>query len=184
MYCRCSLYQVLMAAPHPGIQPRQMAPPVPLPPGMFHSDESALCQSSRCAALCAECPSGTCLEQKGTSQVKNKTNSGTLTSRAKEPYRLFLPRSCPGLQPAPTSAATPARTGRSTWKWHNRVKVQVGTNSLLSEAPLKTNAPHITVPLGPNKFRKLMQGSEVSIGEQRRTGGVGSFKLLSDTVFT
>lgn len=68
----CSPYQVLMAAPHPGTQPRQVAAPVPLPPGMFHSDESALCQSNHCAALCAGCPSGTCLEQKQC--LKSKTN--------------------------------------------------------------------------------------------------------------
>lgn len=60
-----------MAAPHPGTQPGQVAPPVPLPPGTFHSDESALCQSNRCAALCAACPSGTCLEQKEC--LKSKT---------------------------------------------------------------------------------------------------------------
>lgn len=61
-----------MVAPRLGTQPRQVAPPVPLPPGMFHSDESALCQSNRCAALCAACPSGTCLKQKEC--LKSKTN--------------------------------------------------------------------------------------------------------------
>lgn len=69
---RCRLYQVLLAAPRPGTQPQQAAPPVPLPPGRFHSDESALYQSIRCGALCAACPLGTCLKQKECLKSKSR----------------------------------------------------------------------------------------------------------------
>lgn len=91
-----ALYQVLMAGPHPGTQPLRVAPPAPLPPGMFHSDEAALYQSNRCAALCAECPSKSCLEQKG-SRVKDKahTRTETWTSRAE----IHTSRSCHSLVP-------------------------------------------------------------------------------------
>lgn len=65
-----------MAGPRPGTQPRQAAPPAPLPPGTFHSDGSALCQSNRCTALCAGYPSGSCLEKKKkvSSQKQANTN--------------------------------------------------------------------------------------------------------------
>lgn len=66
-----------MAVPHPGTQPRQVAPPAPLPPGTFHSDGSALCQSNRCTALCAECPSGSCLEQKNKIKVSSQKQANT-----------------------------------------------------------------------------------------------------------
>lgn len=114
---------------------------------------------------------------------QKQTTTGRITSGAKKAYRLFLPRPCPGPPAAPTSGATPARIGRSTWKKHDKVKARVGTNSLL-EAALKANTPHVVVPLRPDKLVKLIQGSEVSIGEQRRPAGVGSLKRLSDVVFT
>lgn len=77
------LYRFLMAAAHPGTPLLQVAPPVP-PPGRFHSDEAALYQSTRCAAPCAACPSGTCLEHKGP-RVKDKTHAKAQrwSSRAK-----------------------------------------------------------------------------------------------------
>lgn len=119
------LYRFPMAAAHPGTPPLQLAPPVPPPPGRFRSDEPALCQSNRCAAPCAECPSGTCLEQKRVSGQRRNTN---VKPESQNTYKWSLLRPCPDLRAAPTGVARPARIGQSTCKLPNKVNVTVGSD--------------------------------------------------------